>query len=232
MSEMFKNTFKSNMNSQLNNNGSQRRRNLLDNENIFDVISVEIIDPFNITTTEYDDDDDDDLSIFDNKSIITLIICLLVLVIIVIVTSIHYFKKSKNKHKKYENAYEEEGKMNDQIEINQLNINAGVDQNGKGEGSVEGINITQNRNDDELVPIINKTNVDKINKNDDDIVNTINQTVDILNNNIVSAKKIKKNDDDLIYVVDETNINNQHDEMNLQYMKSSPKNENEHGFKE
>eukprot|EP01084_Bolivina_argentea_P153630 267874_1 len=228
MSETFKITFESNMNNALN-NYKQRRRNLLDNN--FEVISIEIIDAFNITNTEYDDSNSNTNNNKHTQMTIILVISIICILFIIVIIAIWiYYSKLKNRKS---NA--DEGKINKQLEMNPINHNDDKME----EEQVEGINVynvtrnnenqnidhIENNNDDEIVAFVNQTltdngqlNVIKPN-NDNDIIDAVNKTHGYNNDdgivgiiNQTDSGQLNDNqilDNDLVNAVNKTHLNNE-----------------------
>eukprot|EP01083_Nonionella_stella_P268629 908266_1 len=107
MSNAFQQAFELNMNQALNDeiNANQRRRSLLDDSLHFEVVSIQIVDPTDISTTEYDDSK----SFGNDDTEITTIILIVALVLIVILMSIvaMFYAKKRNVEK------QEEGKIDE-----------------------------------------------------------------------------------------------------------------------
>eukprot|EP01084_Bolivina_argentea_P055974 102514_1 len=202
MTDNFMNVFQSNMNNALNdeiNLTQQRRRILLDKNDNFEVISIEIIDPLNVTkNTEYDDSQISKReNNYDETIILLIIIILSTLCLIVFVVIFVYYKKSKNKQMNLG----KEGEIDQQIEMNQGEERQKQDIEGNANGMtgkhdaddlVVNAMIKQN-DDDEIVAIVNRTKNHQ-DSDDDDLVEIINQTESgLIGNNEMEIKQMNQN---------------------------------------
>eukprot|EP01083_Nonionella_stella_P302236 1041292_1 len=188
MSNAFRQAFEWNMNQALNDetNANQRRRILLDDTVNFEVVSIRIVDPMDITTTEYDDSNSFGNDNDAGRTTIILIVTLVSIVLLVAAVAIlmHYRNAKKRNGEK-----EEEGKIDKAIQMKELNqlihndkMNANkVDAEGGvypvtgdivfDHGDVE----QQEHNDDDIVAAVNET--PGKNMKDEDVINAINKTL-------------------------------------------------------
>eukprot|EP01083_Nonionella_stella_P253579 872415_1 len=227
MSNAFQKAFELNMNKALDDqiNANQRRRmtrrNLLDDTLNFQVISIQIIDPMDVATTEYDDSKSFGKDNVGSTIIILIVALALVVVLVVLGAVFMYYRNGKKK-----NDEQEEDKINEAIQMKELNQLIHNDKmNGNkvdAEGGVypvtgdivfdHGDVEQQEHNDDDIVAAVNETPGGNI--NDDDVINAINKTPrkELDDMRIEENVNSDHSDNELVNLVNKTNANDERED--------------------